>query len=56
MAFTSERYMNLATEVYLHLIKECDARFPLSDYELSNLAKRADDAAAALANQLFEKK
>jgi hypothetical protein len=50
-SYTEERYMNLATEIYLHLIKECDSRFPLSDYELSNLAKRADDAAAALAHR-----
>lgn len=55
-SFTDERYMDLATEIYLHLVKECDSRFPIPYYDLSELAKRADNAAAALANQLFEKK
>lgn len=50
--FTDERYLDLATEIYLHLVKECNVRFPPTDYELSNLAKRADDAAAALAARL----
>ena len=51
-SFTDERYMDLATEIYLHLIRESGPRtLPATDYELRDLAKRADDAAAALADR-----
>ena len=52
-SFTDERYMDLATEIYLHLIRESGPRV-LIDYELRELAQRADNAAAALADRFLE--
>jgi hypothetical protein len=52
-SFTDERYMDLATEIYLHLIRESGPH-ALLDFELRELAKRADDAAAALADRFLE--